>query len=171
MLHSWFQPGYLRRGEWVQCGKRDESTCRLHKEFHFDWTKATVPTNMKLRLTTWLGVENEQTAKLHPDRISQVLSYLSRQKDHSCFFIYFAGSLVENCSFHNINYASYGIQSCNLCKKISCKGCRRSLGGQSWRHPAVATLHQPRCLVLVWAAALPFYMQQTRQHHQPEHVL
>lgn len=131
------------------------------KELHFDWTKATVPTSLKLRRTTWLGVENEHTAKHHPDRIRQVVSYLSKQGDHSCFFIYFARSLVQNSSLQKTNDASYGIQSCNFCKKIRCKGCRGSLGGQPQRHPAVATLQGHPCLDLVWVAAIPSYMQQT----------
>lgn len=45
--------------------------------------------------------------------------------------------------------------------KVPCKECRHSLGGQPRRHSAAATLHQLSCLVLVWVAAMPCYMQQT----------
>lgn len=73
-----------------------------------DRPKAIVQTNLKLRLSTQLGVENEQTEDYLLQNFIRIeldwQALISTEgKIVPVSFLYFAGSLAQNRSLHNTN--------------------------------------------------------------------
>lgn len=150
----------------------------LQQDAPFRLTQDHSPNNLKLGLSIQLVSIRTNwrlyTAKLHPDIITQAISYLKRGEDHSCFFHLFCWI---SCAEQQLTH----YQLCNLWNTELSRMSKKSLvkdAGPVWVHNhSAAELQKAPCrghapsAALASPGSLLVPVTRSRQHHQPEHVL